>query len=228
MSTTHGSHSGGGSQGSSHGAGSGNPPSAFEQSCQRCEHVLGISLTHRESERGLYIDRGLYVIKQGSSYVMIAVIPTGPSNEHALVRVTAQVVAGVRPDPALLRQLLILNGRLRFGAFAYEPNGELVLFSHSLLGGSTLDQNELLAAVHDVALVADRYDDHIVARYGGRRMQDVLEESAWARLLHLDRSAQGLPNLEDEDAGVVTHGKPASGKPTSGKPASGKPTSGKH
>jgi hypothetical protein len=145
--------------------------------------VLGLSLAHRESDRGLYIDRGLYVIKQGSSYVMISVIPTGEEKEHAMVRLTAQVVAGVRPEPALFRQLLILNNKLRFGAFAYEPEGELILFSHALLGGSTLNPNEVLAAVHDVALVADRYDDHIVARYGGRRMQDVLEEHAWARLL---------------------------------------------
>jgi hypothetical protein len=182
--------------------------SAVDQSCTLIERILGLSATHKQSERGVYIDRGLYVIKQGSSYVMISVIATGPAHESALVRVTAQVVAGVRPEPPLLRQLLILNGKLRFGAFAYEPEGELILFSHALLGGATLNANEVLAAVHDVALVADRYDDHIVARYGGRRMQDVVEESAWARLLHLDRGE--LPSLE-EDA------PPPSGKPKSGK-----------
>jgi hypothetical protein len=179
-----------------------------DQSCALIERILGLSAAHKQSERGVYIDRGLYVIKQGSSYVMISVIATGPSHESALVRVTAQVVAGVRPEPPLLRQLLILNGKLRFGAFAYEPDGELILFSHALLGGATLNANEVLAAVHDVALVADRYDDHIVARYGGRRMQDVVEESAWARLLHLDRGE--LPNLDDDNP--VPASKPKSGK----------------
>ena len=189
-----------------------NGGSSVDQSCVLVERILGLSAAHKQSERGVFIDKGLYVIKQGSSYVMISVIATGAAQESALVRVTAQVVAGVRPEPQLLRQLLILNGKLRFGAFAYEPDGELILFSHALLGGSTLNANEVLAAVHDVALVADRYDDHIVARYGGRRMQDVVEESAWARLLHLDRAE--LPSLEDEVAPPAT---PASGKPRSGK-----------
>ena len=182
--------------------------SGVDQSCVLIEKILGLSAAHKQSERGVYIDKGLYVIKQGSSYVMISVIATGPALESALVRVTAQVVAGVRPDPVLLRQLLILNGKLRFGAFAYEPDGELILFSHALLGGATLNANEVQAAVHDVALVADRYDDHIVARYGGRRMQDVVEESAWARLLHVKPG--DLPNLDD-DVG------PPMGKPKSGK-----------
>lgn len=196
------------------GSGPASGGSAVDQSCLLIERILGLSAAHKQSERGVYIDKGLYVIKQGSSYVMISVIATGAAQESALVRVTAQVVAGVRPEPQLLRQLLILNGKLRFGAFAYEPDGELILFSHALLGGSTLNANEVLAAVHDVALVADRYDDHIVARYGGRRMQDVVEESAWARLLHLDRGE--LPSLED-DAAAAPAPAPSSGKPRSGK-----------
>ncbi len=182
--------------------------SGVDQSCILIEKILGLSAAHKQSERGVYIDKGLYVIKQGSSYVMISVIATGPAHESALVRVTAQVVAGVRPDPLLLRQLLILNGKLRFGAFAYEPEGELILFSHALLGGSTLNANEVQAAVHDVALVADRYDDHIVARYGGRRMQDVVEESAWARLLHVKPG--DLPSLDDTAGPPMP--KPKSGK----------------
>lgn len=196
MAATHGSNSSGPASG---GADSGTP---FEQTASLIERLLGLSATHRESERGLYIDRGLYVIKQGSSYVMIAVLRTGPVGDHILVRVTAQVVAGVRAEGPLLRQLLILNGKLRFGAFAYEPHGELILFQHTLMGGSTLDDNELLAAVHDVALVADRYDDHIVARYGGRRMQDVLEESAWARLLHL-HERDSMPVLDDTEESAL-------------------------
>ena len=120
---------------------------------------------------------------------------------------TAQVVAGVKPEPALLRKLLILNGRLRFGAFAYEPDGDLILFAHSLLGGATLNPNEVMAAVHDVALAADRYDDQIVAQYGGRRMQDVIEESAWARLLKKAGDEPPHPQLDEE----TTKKAPASG-----------------
>ena len=193
-------------------------PGPYEQTVALIERLLGLSAVHRESERGLYIDRGLYVIKQGSSYVMISVLRSGPVGDQVLVRVTAQVVAGVRAEGALLRQLMILNGKLRFGAFAYEPHGELILFQHTLLGGGSLNDNEVLAAVHDVALVADRYDDHIVARYGGRRMQDVLEESAWARMLHLD-DRDTMPVLDDTEE-VALRGNPTSG-PATATPKSG-------
>src|SRR5260370_29641988 len=112
---------------------------------------------------------------------MISVVPSGPkgkANDRALVRVVAQVVAGVRPEPSLFRQLLILNGQLRFGAFAYIPDGDLIMFGHSILGGDTMDDKELVATVHDVALVADEYDDRIVARYGGARSQGVIQREA--------------------------------------------------
>ncbi len=152
---------------------------AVDASCQHIEKTLGKSPAYRK------VDDRLYVVKQGSSYVMISVVPSGAkgkAEDRALVRVVAQVVAGVRPEPSLFRQLLILNGQLRFGAFAYVPEGSLVMFGHTILGGDTMDLKELLATVHDVALVADEYDDRIVARYGGARMQDVIEEKAMSHL----------------------------------------------
>lgn len=152
---------------------------AVDASCIHIEKALGKSPAYRK------VEEHLYVVKQGSSYVMISVVPSGTKgkvNERALVRVVAQVVAGVKPEPSLFRQLLILNGQLRFGAFAYVPEGSLVMFGHSMLGGDTMDTKELIATVHDVALVADEYDDRIVARYGGARMQDVIEEKAMAHL----------------------------------------------
>jgi hypothetical protein len=152
---------------------------AVTTSCTVIEKALGKSPAYRK------VDEHLYVVKQGSSYVMISVVPSGPKGklqERALVRVVAQVVAGVTPEPSLFRQLLILNGQLRFGAFAYIPDGNLIMFGHSILGGETMDVKELVATVHDIALVADEYDDRIVARYGGARMQDVIEEKAMSHL----------------------------------------------
>lgn len=153
--------------------------SAVSASCAQIEKTLGKSQAFRKVE-----DR-LYVVKQGSSYVMINVLATGGkahSDDRAVVRVVAQVVADVRPEPSLFRQLLILNGQLRFGAFAYVPEGHLVLFVHTILGGEGMDSRELTATVHDVALIADEYDDRIVARYGGARMQDLLQQSAISHL----------------------------------------------
>ena len=165
---------------------------AVHASCAHIEKALGRSPAFRKVE-----DR-LYVVKQGSSYVMISVLPTGGKShgeDRAVVRVLAQVVAGVRPEGSLFRQLLVLNGKLRFGAFAYVPEGNLVLFCHSILGGESMDPRELVASVHDVALVADDYDDRIVARYGGQRMQDVIEQSALSHLF----GPEAEHSFDDED-----------------------------
>jgi hypothetical protein len=58
-----------------------------------------------------------------------------------------------------------------------------VLFLHSILGGPTLDPEELLATVRDVAIIADEYDDRIIKQYGGQTMLELLEEAALERIL---------------------------------------------
>lgn len=138
------------------------------------------------AETGSYrkVDDRLYVIKQGSTYVMINIVPWG--KERALVRCVAQLVKGVNLDANLANKLLCLNAHLRFGAFGYDPEGKLVLFIHSILGGETLDTAELLATVTDVAVIADEYDDKIIRGHGGQTMRDLLEEAALNRLLAAD------------------------------------------
>jgi len=149
--------------------------------------ALVIEKTLASSPAYRKVDDSLYCVKQGSSFVMINVVPWGA--DRALVRCVAQLVKGVRLDSALARQLLELNGHLRFGAFAYEPEGAIILFLHSILGGATLDPEELLATVRDVAVVADHYDDPIVKKYGGETMKDLLEEAALERILESDPEA---------------------------------------
>lgn len=138
------------------------------------------------SKHGSYrkVDDRLYVIKQGSSYVMINIVPL--DNDRAVIRCVAQLVRGVRMEGDLALQLLHLNAQLRFGAFSFDPVDSLVLFSHSILGGPTLDKDELLVTLTDVALVADEYDDKIISKYGGQTMREILEEAAIERLLDAD------------------------------------------
>jgi hypothetical protein len=143
---------------------------AAAKTCELIEKTLGKSGAFRK------VEERLYVVKQGSTYVTIAVMV--PEGKQPLVRVYAQVVSGVRPDPGLFRTLLALNAKMRFGAFAFVPEGNLILLVHSMLGGEHIDSQELVATVSDIALLADGYDDRIVARFGGQRMQDVIEESA--------------------------------------------------
>lgn len=148
---------------------------AETRTCETIEKTLAGNKAYRKIE-----DR-LYVVKQGSSYVMVNVVPWGA--DRAIVRCVAQLVKGVKMAPALGLQLLQLNAVLRFGAFAYSKDESLVLFLHSILGGETLDAAELLATIRDVALIADDWDDKIIERFGGQRMQDLLEEHALARML---------------------------------------------
>ncbi|HET6611428.1 MAG TPA: YbjN domain-containing protein [Kofleriaceae bacterium] len=138
------------------------------------------------AETGSYrkVDDRLYVVKQGSTYVMINIVPWG--QDRVLVRCVAQLVKGARMDGDLARELLCLNAHLRFGAFGYDPEGSLVLFIHSILGGHTLDSAELVATLTDVAIIADEYDDKIVREHGGQTMRDLLEEAALERLLASD------------------------------------------
>jgi len=139
------------------------------------ERTLSTSPAYRK------VDDSLYVIKQGSAYVMITVVAWG--KDKACVRCTAQLVKGIKLDGALAQQLLELNAYLRFGAFAWDPAQETVLFVHSILGGTTLDPDELLATLRDVALIADEYDDKLMEKYGGQRMLDLLEEAALETLM---------------------------------------------
>lgn len=161
------------------------------KTCETIEKTLGKSPAFRK------VDKTLYVVHQGSTYVTISVVDAGKEqHEKPIVRVYAQVVSGVRPEPSLFRQLLVLNGRMRFGAFAYVPEGDVVLFVHSILGGEHMDSKELLATVTDVALVADGYDDRIVARYGGQRMQDVVEDAAMQHLMSEGETELVFPDEE--------------------------------
>jgi hypothetical protein len=145
------------------------------------ERTLAKSTAYRK------IDESLYTVKQGSTYVLVNIVPWG--DNKALVRCVAQLVKGVRLEGSLAAQLLELNAHLRFGAFAYDPKGPLILFLHSILGGATLDPEELLATCRDVAVNADEYDDKIIQRYGGQTMKDLVEEAALERVLSADPNA---------------------------------------
>jgi hypothetical protein len=150
--------------------------------------TLVIERTLKDSAAFRKVDESLYVIKQGSAYVLINVVPWG--NDKAMLRATAQLVKGCRMDGELATQLLELNAHLRFGAFAWESTDNIVLFTHTILGGTTLDPDELIATLSDVALIADEYDDKLMQKYGGQRMLDLLEEAALERIM--EKSPEGF------------------------------------
>jgi hypothetical protein len=160
---------------------------ALQDACRRLEALLGESPAYRK------IEDGLYCVKQGSSLVMLSVHPWG---ERAVVRLTAQLVKGVTMEIPLALQLLETNALLRFGAFAYVPAGEVVIFAHTLLDGDLRDHDEFLNTIRDFALVADDYDDRIAARYGGQTMQDLLEQGVVEHLRRGRTKADADDSLE--------------------------------
>ena len=154
---------------------------AVETTCRTIEQLL------KDNPASRRVDENLYVVKQGSAYVMVNVLPLG--RNRAIMRCTAQLLKGVQADPQLAWKLLHLNSMLRFGAFAFVPDENRIFFIHSILGGETLDPPEVLTTIRDVALIADEYDDKIAAMYGGQRMQDLLEEKALQNIVNSNPEA---------------------------------------
>lgn len=114
-----------------------------------------------------------YTITRGSSVVMIVIRPF--NNEEVCVECVSNVVYEARITPELMRFLLRKNAELYFGAFGLLFD-DTITFSYSF-PAENLDPNELETAVNAVAIVADYYDDKIVAIAGGKRAADVSDLS---------------------------------------------------
>ena len=141
------------------------------------------------------IEPRFYLVRQGSAYVYIHVLDWG--GDRALVRLVAQLAHGVEMTPDLAIKLLRLNARLRFGAFGYVAQGSCVVFAHTLLGGETLDAQEITAALTDLSMLADEFDDRIVEEAGGKTMQALIDASATAAFFaDLDPSPSGAWDRE--------------------------------
>jgi hypothetical protein len=146
---------------------------AVQAASQKIEKMLGGSSAYRK------VEDGLYAVKQGSSMIMIKVHTW---KDHALIRLVAQLVKGVSMECMLAVELLQLNAVLRFGAFAFVPEGQAIILCHTLLDRDLGDSGEFTETIRDFAFVADEYDDRIAARYGGQTMEDLMEESVIARM----------------------------------------------
>ncbi|MFM2134364.1 MAG: hypothetical protein RL156_1645 [Bacteroidota bacterium] len=114
---------------------------------------------------------GVYAVSRGSTRVMIAVRAFTP--EECMVEVTAHVVTGASMSPELMKFLLRKNAELHIGGFGLLFD-DTIVFSNSITG-THMDRNELITAIAAVAVIADHYDDEIVALAGGKRASDITE-----------------------------------------------------
>lgn len=159
---------------------------------QRVESALE---SHRAFEK---VDDFLFIVKQGSTLVSIKVMEMG---RHVVVRFNGHLLKRVRPSFEMAMKLLGLNAVLKFGAFSYVPTGDLVLFSHTLLGGETLDEEEVVTAVEEVAETADKWDNKFADLYGGSTMEEVVQAN------DLDSIIKDIENVAMMDYDDRTRGR---------------------
>lgn len=113
-------------------------------------------------------DAPAFAVAAGSAVAHVHVLPW--TDEGAIVTTRAFVVSGVTLTEDLMRWMLARNSEALWGAFGVDEDGEIVI-DHSI-NGPTCDKEDLRASVLGVIFSADRYDDEIVARWGGERALD--------------------------------------------------------
>jgi hypothetical protein len=113
-------------------------------------------------------DTPLFVLPLGSATANVEVLPWG--NSEAIISTWSYVVTGAEVTQDLMRFLLKKNSELQFGVFSIDDDGDIRF--HTTLVGSTCDRQELQTLVSSVLETADKYDDAIVANWGGERSVD--------------------------------------------------------
>jgi hypothetical protein len=94
---------------------------------------------------------------------------------RSLVLISALILRGVTPTPALYEWVARTGGSRWFGHIEVlddkEPGKVYLIFSHTLLG-DFLDEKELSVALFGVIAVADEWDDQLQKQFGGKRWAD--------------------------------------------------------
>ena len=95
---------------------------------------------------------------------------------QSLVQLSSPILWEVDPTPAVFEWIARQGGNYYFGhVVAYDDNdapGKLfLLMSHTLLG-DYLDEEELSSALYGVLGTADKLDDELKEKFGGKRLSD--------------------------------------------------------
>ena len=116
---------------------------------------------------------GGYMVDNHGNYVLgvqtarTFVVPTWLENGATVVRVFAITNLGVPVTAELTQWLLKKNLEFVFGAFALDVENGAIWFNHNLLGQFAAPE-ELEATIAAVVETANRFDDEIKSRFGGR------------------------------------------------------------
>lgn len=91
--------------------------------------------------------------------------------KHTVVRLTTSVLAGVKLSADLYKWVATEGQRQFFGTLmvhSFADGTHSLLCGHSLLG-DRLDADELVNAVEAVGAMANKLDDELQPRFGGRK-----------------------------------------------------------
>jgi hypothetical protein len=133
------------------------------QTQQTVQQLLSEKFPHAEN-----FGDGSFAIAHGSTSV--AVIVRAYTETDTMVEIMAQVVSGAKVEADTMHWLLRKNAELHFGSFGLLFD-DTIVFTYSLPGGS-INANDLEAAITSVAVIADHYDNELVAMAGGKTFNE--------------------------------------------------------
>ncbi|HEX2056745.1 MAG TPA: YbjN domain-containing protein [Actinomycetota bacterium] len=142
------------------------------------ENVVAV----REMIEGKLATLGGYLVDNHGNYVLglqtarTFVVPTWLENGATVVRVFAITNLAVPVTAELTQWLLEKNLEFVFGAFALDVENGAIWFNHNLLGQFAAPE-ELEATIAAVIETANRFDDEIKSRFGGRLYVEGAEDS---------------------------------------------------
>ena len=119
-------------------------------------------------------EHGNYILGIASARVFI--VPTWIESGSTVIRVFAITNLDVPITAELTSYLLEKNLEFVFGGFALDVDEGAVWFNHNLLGDFA-HPDQLEATLAAVAQTADRYDDEIKDRFGGRLYVEAKDEA---------------------------------------------------
>lgn len=142
----------------------------FETEAQeQCYNKIGGYIRELYGESAIVdADSPTFAVEKGSADARVGVAPW--ADNEAIVWVASLVVTGARVTSELMRFLLETNSKLHLGAFSIDKNGDIFYRCH--IPGLTCDKTKLRHAIRAVLAVSDKYDDEIIAKWGGRRAVD--------------------------------------------------------
>jgi hypothetical protein len=116
-------------------------------------------------DRYLVNEQGNYVL--GLDTARVFVVPTWLEDEQTVIRIFAITNLDVPVTAGLTSYLLAQNLEFVLGAFALDVDNGAVWFNHNLLGGFMAPE-EFESSLAAVAQTANRFDNEIKDRFGGR------------------------------------------------------------